>query len=1650
MENLNSIPTINYRGNYPGQQNAGEINIDEEYDSSESEFLFPVVGSTNSANIKTPGKNKAFIGRDKEKVKRYYIQSTLEVNIDNQYPVDNIEIYRQKIFPFQLSPNISLVAPEEKNVNKSRISKIWKALSNSEPSIIGILRGKGFVYTLPETIDLLLYATFCFGFMMVILFFNSSGSVKHSIYNMLNQQTFNFQSSLASECLGMPDENGVSSYEQLYSKKFIQYVIEPNKDTFFNSMSDDVVFPCGRGTIKDVATIADYLRWIALVLFPSFIYIRSTMNSALTSHIKISTQFNNGAESELTYVLDKGILKGNNIYIYPYDTESALEILDLIVEKNYFNNTEVSSINTRFFTYNPFVGIKTSVMITLGNSKITGYYDSSLDVKSLLIHTNSYSYIFMALAIISGFFGFLRFFTHKDVIVSPIMTIKSSMNRVFALLSSILIIISVVTYMCIFIPINWLWTKDSSLKYSSLLSLHEDKMEENFTEQSSHFEYIATFDIIFRTSGSASLIFTLWEFFWFLSVKISRKHATSITVVVKKVTFPILFGALLVLFFFSSYGIIGLILLGDYTPMYSSAKSILFHMLLFIIGKTDEIWILINETGIYTGIFFVPIICIFGIILPSYVYALFCHIYNSTIDTVEWCWDNCTREAETNIQSSPWYIEENSIYESNVREDNALSTQKTSESKGINNNESQELNLNMHQNSQMNDLLFVRDRYSNFMAQTTTFERLFDIFFSRKKYLTLKQKKEIEMGKFDSYEQTRKIASLHGINVNNLNNSLPSLTDNNANKNSEIIKQQSQNESLEGSEYVTLVTKSIHEYYWSIFNSGKTIFSNPGTVSNYGNNISSTSQQLMFRMVGTMEASVDMTQFLISKNRDSDYSDSIGLNDQNGLPLLVGNVMAASPCPNMENLLTFTEKINRVGESIWFTVLLCFILILLITSSVFEFRKQIYNDLINSISWNQFHTNINVNAMKPISAKGELDIKKSTDPSKFILNPVTLNLLTSKTSNEVAYWISLASSRLIFNSSSEYQYKVLFPDFKNDITYPKILFDQNLLYNDQGEAGVTLRAIAVTENRSVDQYIDGTSSADELFKFIGVTERFFSTFDDDDKKLSEDLNMKFINKAINGYPFFYTKNIVPSEHSSFIESLYSNIYELLHYPKIVYLEILLPSLLIEDQMFNFARIIITRDISGGLNKEPLNILLSTINSEFDSYFKISLEVAIILLTIAYIVVFFLECKKFTKIYRNSPESTGRRARSTVFCFFNYIFTDLSRAHDIVIIMMIIIRLGVYSSIFYYKMVLFKSKIDTSEFDMVYGLSIQLSYINIAIIWIFILRLFGQFSSISSNFRFLKFSYRRSFLPLFLVFVFLALQFIGLSIMIFINFSSCNDNYSSVFGVISSTINLFVGNFDFYEAYKCSSNLTISVLLPLLIAIYYIIMPVHTVIILRSLWLSKKESTDIDRIFKIVAESRNKKNSEEYKKYIKHITGMNTQISEREIWDHAGIDYDEDDPIDRKMYEQKYEKSVPKVEIPPPKIAELTDEQWDASPDFIKEWAEYEAESFIDRFRCLESEFKMNTSSTGYYSQFVSRWESSVYKELQLLEVTTNEAEQLLKRLQRAIKGTASRVRINQALQTNNLEAAIREKEEERESKRALLKARKNRNIYDNN
>lgn len=1649
MENFNSIPAVNYRGNYPGEQRFGTTNFDE-YDSSESETSFSIIGTTNSATIKTSGKKKTINERDREKAKRYFIQSTLEVNIDNQYPVDNIEIYRQKIFPFKLSPNISFSGQEEKKCKRSRISKIWNNLSNSEPSIVGIIRGKGFAYTLPETIDLLLYIIFCFGFIIAILFFNPSGNIRHSIYDMLSRQTFSFQSSLESECLGLPDKNGVSSYDQIYSKHFKQYVTVPNKNTFFDSLDENVVFPCGRGTIKDVATIADYLRWIALVLFPSLINFKGTMNSALTSHIKISTQFNNGTESELEYVHNKGILKGNNIYIYPYDTESALELLDYIVELNYFNKSEVSSINTRFFTYNPFVGIKTSVTITLGYSRITGYYDSNLDVRSLLIKTNSYSYISIVLAIIAGFFGFFRFFTHKDAILSPLMTLKSSINRIFALLSSILIIISVIAYICIFIPINWLWTEDVSLKYSKLLSLYDSGLDLNFAKQSDHFEYIATCGILFRTSGSTSLIFALWEFFWFLSIKISRKHATSITVFVKKVTFPILIGGALILLFICSYALTGLILLGEYTSMYSTANSTLFHMLLLIIGKTDEIWILLNESEIYTGIFFIPIICIFGIILPSYIYALFCHVYNSTIDTVEWCWDNCTKKHEVNIQYSPWYIEENSIYPRDSQKEHGLSSTKVNDLKSGNSSESQEVNIIRYGNDQINDLFFVRDRYSNFMAQSTTFEKLYEIFFSKKKFLTFKQKKEIEMNKFDLYEQTRKIESLNTENDRRLNKSSSRSTNNVKNGKSDIINLQSQSEILHGNEHDTLVTRSIHEYYWSIFNSGKAIFSNPGTVSNYENNISSTSQQLMYRMVGTMESSVDMTQFLISKNRNSDYSNSIGLNDQNGLPLLVGNVMADSPCPKMENLLTFTEKVNRIGESVWFGVLLIFILIILVISSIFEFRKGIYNDETNSTSWNLFQSDININMMKPIIATGELDADKSVTPTKFILTPVTLNLLSSETPNEISYWISMASSRLIFNSSSEYQYKVLFPKLKTGTSDPRIIFNQNLLYYGQEKIGVTLKAVTLTENKTVGQYIDGSSSADELFKLVGITENYFSSYNDDDKKLSEELNMKLVNQPIDIYPFFYTKVITTEKYSTYFENIYSNIYELLYYPKLVYLEILLPSLLIEDQAFNYVRVVITRDISGGLSKKPSNVLLRTKSSEFDTYLKISLEIVIILLIIGYLVVFSLECRKFTKIYRNSPESTGRKTRSTLFCFFNYIFTDLSRAHDLIIIIMIFIRAAIYFSIFYYKITLFKSRFNANELDMVYELSVGLSYINVAIIWIFVLRIFEQFSSISSNFRFLIFSFRRSLLPLFLIFIFLALQFIGLLIVIFINFSSCNGEFSNFFGAMSSTMDLFIGNFEFYEAYKCSSSLTTLVLVPLLIAIYYIVMPVQTVVILRSLWLSKKESTDIDRIFKIVAESRNKRNSDEYKKYIKHITGMNTQISEREIWDNVGIDYDEDDPIDRKLYERKYEDSVSKIEIPPPKIAELTDEQWDASPDFIKEWAEYEAESFIDRFRSLENEFKMNVSSTNYYSQFVFKWENSLYKELQLLEVTTNEAEQLLKRLQRAIKGTANRVRISQALQTNNLEALIREKEEERESKRALLKAKKNRNIYDNN
>ncbi|KAF7457416.1 putative integral membrane protein [Cryptosporidium felis] len=1061
MENFNSVPTVNYRGNYPGQQNYSGVVFDEEYDSSDSEISFSTPDSVVLTRGKIQGVTKTVNEKDREKAKRYYIQSTLEVNIDNQHIVENIDIYREKIFPFQLTPNISLVGLEQQSYKGTKIFEIWKRLSNSEPSIIGIVRGKGTVYTIPETVDLILYICFSFGFIITVMLFDSSGNVKHTIYNMLSNQIFDFQSSLASDCLGLPDKNGVTGYSSLYSKRFKDYITAANKN-YFDSIKNDVIFPCGKGTINDVATLADYLRWLALILFPSFVNFRGSINSPLTSQVRILTQFNNGTESELTLDKNGAKLIGNKMYIYPYDTETALHFFDEVIEMNYFNKSEVATVSTSFFAYNPFIGIKTSVKIDIESSFITGYYNSNLEVKSVLLKTNSYSYIFLFLALASGFMGLLRLFTHKDVIKSPLKTIKSSINRVFALLSSILLIIAVVTYLTIFIPINWFWSTDTSLEYSKLSVINDtSKLDSNFSEQNIHFQYLVLCNFIFRISGSTSLIFTLWEFFWFLSVKISRKHATSITVVVKKVTFPILSVAAMLIVFLVAYGLIGIILLGEFTSMYSSLSSTIFYMLLVITGRSEEIWYILPESELNTGIFFVPLVCLFGIIFPSYIYAFFCHVYNSTIDTVEWCWENCSRDDKIKFTSSPWYIEENLLYERESKESGQVNT----EINGANNvgKDYGENNLIKEGNDQMNDLLFVRDRYSEFMTQSTFFERLYEKIFSRNK-LSVKQKKEIEINKFDSYEQTRRIAR---SNLKN-NQSIKSFDKLSANDSG--IRCNTNNLSAGGRPCDTLVTRSIHEYYQSIFNSGKTIFSNPGTISTPIKSMATTSQQLMYRMVGTMENSVDMTQSLISKSRDSEYSDSIGLNDQNGLPLLVGNVMASSPCPNMENLLTFTEKVNRIGESVWFGILLAFIFILIIVSNILEYRGKMISGQINSISWNQFHTDININIMKPIYSTGEVDSFNISSPTKFISIPVKLNFDNSETPNEIAYWISMSTSKLIFNSTPEFQYKIIFPEIKAGTKEPNIIFNQNILSGDQTNIGISLRAVSVSNNRSAEQF----------------------------------------------------------------------------------------------------------------------------------------------------------------------------------------------------------------------------------------------------------------------------------------------------------------------------------------------------------------------------------------------------------------------------------------------------------------------------------------------------------------------------------------------------------------------------------------------------
>ncbi|KAK6590825.1 hypothetical protein RS030_121985 [Cryptosporidium xiaoi] len=1614
---MNQFPTVDFRGNYPGELSRQCVKFDEENESysNNKEVKFSILDSTYTVNLPTSSNQERI---KQKKAKRYYIQSTLEVNIDNQHPLSNIEAYREKIFPFVLTPNITIWSPKEEKTVKSRLTSIWKKLSNSEPSIYGILKEGGTAYSIPETIDLLLFISVCFFFIIFVTVYDASGDVRNAIYDNLSKQKFDLQPNLSSGCIGFVGENGVSSFENLYSTLFSDYITNSKKN-LSDSIKESDIFPCGRGTVSDVVTKADYVRWIALILFPAFVDFRSNLNSPLITPVVMQLSFLDDEIPDISITETRAVLNKNTIYLYPYDTESIYKFFDkIIINENYFGNDKITGINTSFFTYNPFLGIESRVNFILEATSITGFFSSNLSINSLLVKTNKYSYIYFVLAFFVMFVSLVRIITHKDVLISPMKTIKSSLNRMFAVLGSLLFLVSSIAYISYFIPINWIWFQDSYLDSSKVENLNVSKLDTLFSEMNSHFAYLYTCVSLYRVTGCCSTIIMLWELFWFISIKFSRKHATSITVIVKKLVLPTLLGAAIGILLSICYGYVGLIILGHYSSIFSTFSSIMLHMLLIITGNCGFVWELLYRSNTYTGLFIIPLFIFFGIVFPSYIYALLCHLYNSTVDTVEWCWDNCSRNYSSKVLISPWYINYGEISKKNNQSFE---------------NENLEVNAIEKSNSEINELLTIRNRYSEFMAQSTTFERIYDMLFSKKRFFTKEQRKEIELSKYDAFEQVRKVKSEMDEQKNDKIQTKVSL-----NSSSGPLSLNSNNSQHS---YKNLITKSIHEYYSSIFNFGKTAFSLPGTVSFSRGNAISTSQELMYRMVGTMESSVDITQSIHFKNKDDNNSNSIGLNDQNGLPLQVNNVMAKSSCPKMENLLTFTEKINSIGESIWFGVIIFIFLILLIISTILEYRMHLIGAHLNSISWNEFFNVINANVQKPIISSTESKYYDTVTLSKHITNSDSLSIYSSETPSKISLWISLAISKILYNYTSEIQTNTLFPNIDTNSEKPVIIFNQNLLLNLDKDPGVLFRAVVTSEERSLVNLYDGVVSENDLFKFFYTSSDKCSSYNDNDNKMINDFNMEYRNKKIMNFPGYYFKLIVPDNFLNTFNSLYEILSELLQYPKVIYFDVLLPALILKDQVINFVRISFTNNLTGSINKTPTNILIDVSRKNVSKYIKIAIEVAIFVFNIAYIVIFSLECKKFIKIYRNSPITSGRSARSTTFSFFNYILTDLSRIHDLFIILLIFARTCLYIVVFYYKFTLANSIISLSVFDKLYELTIGLSYLNIALIWLLVIRLIGPLTSISANFRFLIYSYSRCISPLFLTFLFMTFIFIGLIILVFVNFSLCNSKYSTFYEALTTVVDIFTGNFDYLEGYDCSPSLTIVVILPLFFAITYIVLPFNTIIILRGLWLSKKESDDVNRIFKIVTDSYNHRISEEYKKYMKNVTGMNTQISERDIWENVGIDYDEDNPIDRGKYEVKQEIST-KHDDNSSKLAEISDEQWESSPDFIKEWAEYEAESFIDRFRNVEKEFRMATSSTGYYSKFVSEWEGNVFKELQLLEVTTNEAEQLLRRLQRAIRGTANKVRLSQALQTNNLEAVIREKEEEREAKRALIKARK--------
>ncbi|OII77232.1 hypothetical protein cand_019420 [Cryptosporidium andersoni] len=1662
---------IDYRGNYPGLYKKSNIIYDYELLTSKKEISKPLYTEKKSERRYT----RTFSADSGRKKKiRSSFHSNFNGNIENQYELNNIEIYREKIFPFGILPNISY-NNSDKNLanNKNKLKNIWNSLSNSESSSLDLIKGNNNIFAWPKVIELLIFTLLYFSLLIPIVYYDFSVDTKKLILNNLKNPTIAMQPNIYSSCI--TDMNGTSlknGFINLYSTDLVDNIVIANSSIqYSNTTLNNFVSYCGWGSFYNIKTLADYIRWIAFILFPLISDFEQNFYNLLITPIRIYQDNLEGKNNKLIDSIESNsnnfAIKNGTIYIYPYDIPNALATLDYLLSKQYFNS-DIKRITVDFITYNPFDGIKVIVNASLFQSVISGYYRPELIINATFSGTNSYSYIFLGISVIAMLVSIFRLISHKEALLYPKRTLKSSISISIGFIASLFLLFSTISFICWFVPTAWFWKNDITLKYISINALKNiDELESFFTKILNHTIYQDTCNYIFRYTGSVGIIFILFELFWLFVIKFSRKQAISLSVTIKKLTIPILFLLFVGSLFFCFYAVIGFFLFGNVIEEFSQYKSSILFILMVFVGDCSSLWNIVITSPIYAAIFIIPLLSIFGIIFPSFITAIFCYIYNSTIDTIDWYWENCTTSKKLFFFKSPWYIDpeeysdklinfESNKWYNNKKTINDLNKIKSHKYNTSNN----EINYQDKRISQISDLTMLRSRYASFMIQPTTFEKLWDKITSKNLFMTTKNLQEMQLQKFDTIEASR-----------NLNKAIYKQ------KSSVILQEIEQYDGLKNNTNTplryslkselnndpeeplakSLETKAVYEYYNMVLKQGRAIFSLPGTLPDeFGNSKEiSTSQQLMYRMIEYMENSIYKKYLLsvpFSSNLDTSYPkiNSGVLRNDEELPFLINNVMAGETNPNIEDILTFTEKIHYIPESIWFSILIFIIFISVIAATILGTKVGLLSSSVNMIAWDEFFLDINTNIFKPIQTNLQsYNYKLGIPKGVYLRQPTSLDFITSNAPHELTFWSTEIITNLLYNTTQPGQVNNIFPNRSNN-SDPVIINNFNLLLNsndNNNTLGIEIRAVPIKDSKNISTIKFNNSSLIDVFNFQTNYRNIGGELDNNNKLLLDNLNMTFINNKILNFPFYYS-TIISCEQSiqNFFNEILGILYILLGNNQIIYLDILLTNLLLEYQLTSLVSLSFISDFSGNLHKVVQNFIADISGNKVFLYIHICIEILIFMIFIGYLIVFSLECKKFVSYYKESPISTGRYKRSWIFCFLNYIFSSKIRLLDIVIIIIILVRIGFYCAFSIEVFNTYNSKYINITKTYSY-ISNNFVMVTLICIWLLSIRLLNFLAYISINFRLLIHSLYKYLSALFLIFLFQLTVFVGLMLLLYITYSTCIPQYKTFVGIYRGVIQLLIGTFNYSEAFECQRYITIMVIFPLVSGLLYITIPAYSIVILRALWLSKQEYNELNKIIAIVKSSykcRNEQNNNSLEKNI-----LNLGINERQLWEQVGIEYDSDNIIDKKNYPEKFQSRKSDNMYTPIHVADISDQQWSASPDSIKQWAEYEAECFIDRFRELYENMKLSVNNNRFYSDFVSEWENNLYSELQFLEVTVNRDEQLLRRIKRILEDTSNKSNMAQVLHASSLEAAIKEKEEELELKRLQLKNQQNNRLNKN-